>query len=93
VPHRSAGPWRTWTATARWICCSTSRRRNSTLYPDSTKATLTEDGLANVVLTSPDIGGMAVVTARAADADGQTEIGFEVMASENRIYLPLICKE
>jgi hypothetical protein len=36
---------------------------------------------------------MAVVTARAADADGQTEIGFEVMASENRIYLPLICKE
>jgi hypothetical protein len=43
-----------------------------------------------VVLTSPDIGGMAVVTARAGDADGQTEIGFDVMAPDNRIYLPLI---
>ncbi len=52
---------------------------------------MTEDGLANVVLTSPDIAGMAVVTARAGVADGQTEIGFDVMApDENRIYLPLI---
>jgi hypothetical protein len=41
----------------------------------------------------PNIGGMVVATARAGDADGQTEIGFEVMAPENRIYLPLIWKE
>jgi hypothetical protein len=68
-------------------------RKNSNLYPEGTKATLTEDGLANVVLTSPNIGGLAVATARAGDADGQIETGFEIMASENRIYRPLIGKE
>jgi hypothetical protein len=36
---------------------------------------------------------MVVATARVGDADGQIETGFEVMASENRIYLPLIWKE
>jgi len=33
---------------------------------------------------------MAVVTARAGDVDRQTEIGFDVMAPDNRIYLPPI---
>jgi adhesin/invasin len=65
----------------------------TTLGTLNTNTAPTKNGLATATLTS-NFGGVAVVTVTVNGIEPKTiEIGFEVEAPENRIYLPLILRK
>ena len=71
------------------IADGTSVTFSTTAGTLNTNTVLTKDGLATATLTSAPVSGNALVAVTAGEIQEIIEIGFEVTASESRIYLPL----